>query len=303
MLEVEEMGWSQKGKIFALKEFTQYDKFVKEREALDHFSGSNPGHDHLARLLLSFDQAGKWYMIFDWADADLENFWKRFSVDPKSHTHLRWFITQCCGMAQGLSRVHGDWVKPHISTNIPHIPDRGRHGDIKPGNILCFNQDAGRMTDYRLVIADFTLMRFHSPDSLGATSASSVAYSESYRPPEKDIRGTVKIDQLYDVWTIGCVFLEFVTWYLLGYEAVKGKFFRHLGRDVDCFQQVRMRGKIGTSGIAQDDFFEMKKMSFLMFPARVKPSVAKVSYLYNWKIATSTHFLFAFAVVSFFTPK
>ncbi|CAH0003169.1 unnamed protein product, partial [Clonostachys byssicola] len=282
---VSEQGLGTEGKIFALKEFTKYTTFAKEREALDHFSGANPGHDHLSRLLLSFDRASKWYMIFDWANEDLENFWKTFSSHPKSHIHLSWLIAQCHGMAEGLSKVHGDGEKQQISTTTPPIPDRGRHGDIKPSNILCFNQnrhgemkpsnipqDDSRLIDYQLVVADFTLMHFHSPYSLGGTSPRNLACSRSYRPPEKDIESAIKIDQSYDVWTLGCVYLEFISWYLLGYEAVREDYFCYLGKYVKSFPKMRMDEK---SDLPQDDFFIMTKNRFLSFPAVVKPGVVK----------------------------
>jgi len=42
----------------------------------------------------------------------------------------------------------------------------------------------------------------------------------SYRPPECDIHGG-RIGQSYDIWTLGCLYLEFVTWLLGGWDLIK----------------------------------------------------------------------------------
>lgn len=46
-----------------------------------------------------------------------------------------------------------------------------------------------------------------------------VAVSRTYRAPEYDIAS--KVSPSYDIWSLGCVLLEFVTWYLLGGKGVE----------------------------------------------------------------------------------
>ncbi|KAK8107218.1 uncharacterized protein PG998_009231 [Apiospora kogelbergensis] len=53
-----------------------------------------------------------------------------------------------------------------------------------------------------------------SPDILGAPMLNAM----SYRAPEYDVQDTVTIK--YDVWSLGCVFLEFITWALKGCNGV-----------------------------------------------------------------------------------
>jgi serine/threonine protein kinase len=48
--------------------------------------------------------------------------------------------------------------------------------------------------------------------------ADGVPVSPTYRAPEYDVAKMVS--QSYDIWTLGCVVLEFITWYLLGWEEV-----------------------------------------------------------------------------------
>lgn len=82
----------------------------------------------------------------------------------------------------------------------------GRHGDIKPENILWF-QPHGLNSDQsafegKLVISDFGLTEFHRDDT-GLVSLMNTATSPTYRAPEYDISET--ISQSYDIWTMGCV--------------------------------------------------------------------------------------------------
>lgn len=217
-------------------------------------------------------------MIFDWAETDLGDFWEHNPSDPTSQEALHWLIQQSHGMAQGLSKVHGDDDSSQQSpSHKTHIQNRGRHGDIKPANILCFSQGDGDLSRLRLVIADFTLMRFHSPNSLGVTKADGLGCSLSYRPPEKDMGDKFPIDQPYDVWTLGCVYLEFLTWHLLGHEAVHGHCFQNsLGQDVQSFQEARINDKIEKRSCSEDKFFEVTT-GWLGFSnrGRVKDSVKK----------------------------
>jgi serine/threonine protein kinase len=117
----------------------------------------------------------------------------------------------------------------------------GRHGDLKPKNILWFREYHDKDPSYQgvLKISDFGLTRFHGPRSYSHINGEAVAVAGTYRAPEHDIRKM--ISQSYDFWTLGCVFLEFVTWYLLGWE------------EVDKFSKSRMEEHI--SEIKEDVFF------------------------------------------------
>lgn len=82
----------------------------------------------------------------------------------------------------------------------------GRHGDIKPENILWFqphdlNGDHGAFGG-KFVISDFGLTEFHR-DETGLVSPMNTARSPTYRAPEYDVSET--ISQSYDIWTMGCV--------------------------------------------------------------------------------------------------
>jgi len=152
---------------------------------------------------------------------------------------------------------------PGTSTHQVH----GRHGDLKPENILWFKEyqdkDPSKSMGV-LKISDFGLTRFHRTVSKSHVNAEGVAVTGTYRAPEYDINKVVS--QSYDIWSLGCVILEFVTWYLLGWE------------EVDEFSRNRVKEHI--TDYKEDVFFNFVNMKdkygITQIGARAKKSVADV---------------------------
>ncbi|CAH0044314.1 unnamed protein product [Clonostachys solani] len=257
----EHENWGIPGPFYALKKFhrdreSKKDDFYHERVALERFSGSQSGHIHLIPLLMSYETETTYYMVFPWARYNLKQFWKNVPNQPDSNKSLDWMLRQCHGLAKALQKVHrhNSWKGRQ---------NRGRHGDIKPLNILCFSSQEGDddttdPTKYRLVIADFTLMRFHSPKSVDRGTASEVGYSRTYQPPETRMGGTEPVNQMYDVWTLGCVYLELITWHLLGSKAIYKKFNRANEPQVlQGFQTLRKLEDTKQYDHVEDKFFNI----------------------------------------------
>jgi serine/threonine protein kinase len=72
------------------------------------------------------------------------------------------------------------------------------------------------------VLGDFGLADFHRTHSRSNEDPGNVARSPKYRAPEFDIE--TKISRKIDIWMLGCTFLEFVTWFLMGLDAVLEQF-------------------------------------------------------------------------------
>ncbi|KAH9241064.1 hypothetical protein K456DRAFT_1806554, partial [Colletotrichum gloeosporioides 23] len=237
--------------LYAVKRFhtRQRDHFYKEREALVRFSRPEGRHEHLIHLLLSYEIGTKMFMIFPGAKYNLEEFWERSKSTeelPRSPEILIWLIQQCKGLAAGLCKVH-DYQGQ----------SEGRHGDIKPKNILLFEDSQNALG--RLVLADFTLMRFHTPNSI-VTEAPEVSFSRTYRPPEVEGLTSTAVSPRYDTWTLGCVYLEFITWYLLGYNAVyEASFQAQDGQKYESFTTARMSDDDGSTHPGDDKFFRRKQ--------------------------------------------
>lgn len=160
--------------------------------------------------------------------------------------------------------------KPDTSepSDTPGHQTHGRHGDLKPENILWFksyqNTDPSSSRGI-LKISDFGLTRFHG--TMSKSHADATGVSPTYRAPEYDV-AIKKVSQSYDVWTLGCVLLEFVTWYQLGWEEVH-KFSRERIKDDD----------VQFKALPEDAFFNYVKHvnDNGKMGAKAKQSVANVS--------------------------
>jgi len=156
-------------------------------------------------------------MIFPWADGgNLQSLWE--TMQPEStQPFVCWMLSQYHGIADGLREIHGS--NHHLDTS-GRSSLHGRHGDIKAENILWFKNYDGR--ENHLLISDFGLSRLHRPISVSSDDKAP-GWTPSYRPPECDLPG-VGISLQYDIWTLGCLLLDFLTWYLLGWKAVEEDF-------------------------------------------------------------------------------
>lgn len=164
-------------------------------------------HKHFIRGLSYYKQGGDHFFLFPWAEGgNLDQYWVKADRSLPS-THC-WAIKQLAGLASGLRTLH---------------KNNCRHGDIKPQNILCFGSEKSK-SHRRLVIADFGLAKVHQEwtefrNHATKTTATSVTYS----PPEFNLnaRRDEPASRAYDIWSIGCVFLEFVIWLACGQKELE----------------------------------------------------------------------------------
>ncbi|KAK4101555.1 kinase-like protein [Parathielavia hyrcaniae] len=219
---------------FAIKQLNSQDEqaFMAEFDMLSKFSDDT--HDHLISVLAAYRQLKYFYLIFPWAEANLVQFWVKIKPDPDFGQTVDWVAKQCEGLADGLRQIHRyesfrDMEPGELSgAGVAGAEDRtgnstapmkvklfGRHGDIKPANILWFPGPNGGM----LKLTDFGLSEFHTLKSRSNRSNSRIATSLTYRPPECDMKDG-KISRSYDIWTLGCLYLEFITWLLGGWDLV-----------------------------------------------------------------------------------
>ncbi|KAI0387448.1 kinase-like domain-containing protein [Hypomontagnella monticulosa] len=171
------------------------------------------------REIISNDPISSYCLIFPWAKGDLRSFWKMNEELVQNCEIIPWISLQCLEITRALSNIHGDLHHPETSED-----SFGSHGDIKPSNILWFPNTSGiNAGDLgKLVLSDFGLADFHSATSRSNSGTASLPRSMTYRAPEFD--ATKKIPQAIDIWSLGCTFLEFITWFLQGNEAVLDEF-------------------------------------------------------------------------------
>lgn len=97
----------------------------------------------------------------------------------------------------------------------------GRHGDLKPENILWY-PDYNTIGHHGVLkITDFGAAHFSVNDerSLNDRKTGKMPKLFTHRSPEFDIGETCST--LCDIWSLGCIFLEFVTWYFGGPKYVE----------------------------------------------------------------------------------
>lgn len=176
----------------------------------------------------------------------------------------------------------------------------GVHGNIKPPNVLWFSQDANEFGHGILKISDigFQVFSFAERDGrpwkgrarggrtwtygkrrsflctiscllcfwdLAEYVACSSIKNNSPMPgaPEHDISDNVS--RPFDIWSLGCLYLEFITWMLLGAEGL------------EKFTQARMEERGSRPNFQTDSFYNVLGYRDNR-RAEVKESVGRVSH-------------------------
>ncbi|KAK1981479.1 kinase-like domain-containing protein [Colletotrichum cereale] len=280
---------------FAVKEIqaADHESYRNELRALEKACAKVQKEKHLIKLLLTFQHGDKPYLVFEWADGNLQEFWARKKV-ASVDASTRWMLQQCRGIANAVKRIHGlaTWQKQGRSTGSGTedeedlVKDWGRHGDIKPSNILWFST-YGEDSDH-LVVADLGLTRYHS--RLTRSRVLRVdGFTGTYRAPEIDLGDP--ISSKYDIWSLGCVFLEFCIWYLLDIRAIEA--FESERRSHHRLKETREPGEF-------DNSYFMMDVSTGRKEAVLKPAVAKVRMKLPPDDYTSKSTVANFRVISVF---
>jgi len=197
-------------------------------------------HRHIVKLLATYYYKNHYHLLFPWAPCNLQGYWDKYPKPKWDRVTVLWMLEQLQGLTSGLCEVHNFKIdKPNTPTlNVPSIdPTRlfagnvgditvaedelryGRHGDLKPENILWSNELEDVDEKGVLQIADFGLGRFHGRASRSQIPPKTSIASPTYEPPEIPLNR--KVSRAYDIWSLGCIFLEFITWRLEGLSLVK----------------------------------------------------------------------------------
>ena len=214
-------------------------------------------HPHLIKLLVTYKYKGHYHLVFPYANMNLRGYWDGTGMPHWNASTYRWFLSQICGLASGLNAIHNfranlplgteeasKGLRVPVGQHLTVSPDEekfGRHGDIKPENILWSNEVGSGEIEGILQIADMGLGRFHRLESRSRVDPRTVSGSPTYSPPEVTLEKPVS--RAYDMWSLGCVFLEFITWLVEG------------GSKIHDFSSAR--AATGSDGINDDTFFTL----------------------------------------------
>jgi serine/threonine protein kinase len=174
---------------------------------------------------------------------------------------------QIVGLAKALHSIH------HLNVDESNVEElsahdrlktHGRHGDLKPENILWFKEHEANPKDSRaygiLKVSDLGSADFHGPLSKSVRISNMNGFTDTYKAPEFDMGA--RVSPRYDIWSLGCVLMQFIVWYLDGAIGVA--------------EFSERRKWESDRAIRADDFFNIYSDKNTI-TTRAKPSVLEVS--------------------------
>ncbi|KAI1383465.1 kinase-like domain-containing protein [Hypoxylon trugodes] len=163
--------------------------------------------DHLVKFIVGFKTPERHYLIFQWADGgNLFQIWK--SSQRCSNQLIHWAIEQMESIARGLEKLHN-----FDPSGIFY------HGDLKPENVFVSTRP-GHLGD--LQIADMGSARAYlTRMGLGEAETMPFAGTIRYRPPEMKNSHADGNPRGHDIWSMGCMILEFIIWILYGPDGLE----------------------------------------------------------------------------------
>jgi serine/threonine protein kinase len=220
------------------------DAWEIEARALEHLNKIT--HPHITQCIAAIRRGDSRYLVFPWADGErLRDYWRRSprqGAGPSAEL-IREVIEQLRGLADGLYSLHNygtggqypDGSSIGEGSAIPQIRfhendddidymdgpsiESIRHGDLKPENILRFMDQRTKLG--QLKIADMGLAKRHIVATQDRKHLTSTRYGTiQYEPPEA-VTGYGPRSRLHDVWSMGCITLEFVIWLLYGNDELE----------------------------------------------------------------------------------
>ncbi|KAI9666437.1 MAG: hypothetical protein M1821_004373 [Bathelium mastoideum] len=188
-----------------------------EKQALERVGSLS--HPHIVRMIKSYKLGDKYNIVFPRASTNLDKYLRdrAFGAEqqregPFEHSPV-W--NQLCGITEALSQIHSFGTAARKRTDITEEERLiGYHFDIKDANIL-----VERSGDW--VISDFGQATFKNVERGGTTTRvlNNQGGTDAYAPPEFNL-SFEKLGRSFDIWSLGCIFLEVVSFVVRGYDGL-----------------------------------------------------------------------------------
>jgi serine/threonine protein kinase len=225
------------------------DEFDNEVNSLNRLN--KPESLNIVKLILTMEITKRdgchFYLMFPLADGNLREFWERSDLGDVT-TRPQWVALQCHGLARALNMLHN--LRNTDKAATANDPFYGIHGDIKPENLLLFaNLEADPHRTHGLGViklADFGISSIHHTGTRSCVQMDKA--TKTYRPPEAELLREPSGSRSFDIWSLGCVFLEFLTWLVKGRESIIRKEFSNARQE-----PFRKRGE----EIISDTFYQI----------------------------------------------
>jgi len=166
------------GYTVALKKITSRRReFLQEEKAFIKTQGLMG--DHLIKMICSFRRGDDYFFLLPIAEGgDLISMWYGLNDTPRTEARIKWFLSQMEGISGAIRSLN------ELNQREDGTGPNGRHGDIKPENILHFVNGAHAGFGV-LKISDLGLAKFHQEVTEARQGPTTeTRYSKPYAPPE-----------------------------------------------------------------------------------------------------------------------
>ncbi|KAK0707055.1 kinase-like domain-containing protein [Lasiosphaeria miniovina] len=206
----------------AVKKMRVATDAAREATSLEKIQEFNNGH--IIRPIAYYQCPEGHFFVFPWAEKG--NLWDLImnNTPNMEEGFLVWAFEQLAGLAQALAQLHADPQTELHDVDPESKTSHTRHGDLKPDNILCFQRKSDTVKPFysgvRLVITDFGLAKVQVKATKQRSTTQTSVSTLRYQAPELRTKGK-RLSRVFDVWSLGCIYLEFAIWLVLGQEELK----------------------------------------------------------------------------------
>ncbi|RSL42095.1 hypothetical protein CEP54_015603 [Fusarium duplospermum] len=209
---------------------------------------------HLIHCLAAIERDKSRYLLFPWANGgNLKEHWEKEPRQTPNEANIKEALTQLKGLAGALRCLHyfgranegedpsdtsmEETSEPDVNAIISEysrvtLDGSIRHGDLKPENLLWFLDDQKRPC---LKIADLGLAKRHVIATQDRSKPTATRHGTVlYEAPEAQTASANQPrSRQYDIWSVGCITLEWIIWIIYGNDQLKSFYSDLKGRDRD----------------------------------------------------------------------
>lgn len=180
--------------------------FARENSALKILQAKCQ-HPNIVPLLACYRYGSQYSFLFPRADCDLYMYFEQTNP-PQTAQETLYLFERISKLASALGEIHNCEIVLEADGRRIDFSQIGYHRDLKPKNILKMGEV--------FMISDFGLARFKDNKSNSKTTWG-WGFS-TYSAPE--CKQGANVNRLADIWSLGCIFSEVVTFAILGMDGI-----------------------------------------------------------------------------------